>query len=152
MDNHYKQVSLKGKEKELAELFWQLKDKKVVVVLTDKMNNCVTVTLDEFHGWVTKHLNKNAVEMKRKDIVRIRGEAEAFAAKVKLLLTKNEQDFLQEGIAYKAIPQPQLLVKDRKEPEEDGSFPTRLVIPATNFTATFLKLGYLGIKKIWMIT
>eukprot|EP00957_Ditylum_brightwellii_P106692 8139175-Ditylum_brightwellii.AAC.1 len=38
--------------------------------------------------------------------------------------------------------------KDHKEPEEDESFPTRLVIPATNVTATFSKLGYLGIKQI----
>eukprot|EP00957_Ditylum_brightwellii_P211448 15366177-Ditylum_brightwellii.AAC.1 len=38
--------------------------------------------------------------------------------------------------------------KDHKALEEDGSFPTRLVIPATNFTATSSKLGYLGIKQI----
>eukprot|EP00957_Ditylum_brightwellii_P183494 13977360-Ditylum_brightwellii.AAC.1 len=86
--------------------------------------------------------------MKRKDIIKIHGEAEAFATKVQLMLTKNEQGFLQEGIASKAIPQPQLLVKDHKEPNDDGSFPTRLVIPATNFTATFSKLGYLGIKRV----
>eukprot|EP00957_Ditylum_brightwellii_P125900 9597593-Ditylum_brightwellii.AAC.1 len=75
--------------------------------------------------------------MKWKDIARMHGEAETFAAKIKPLLTKNKKDFLQEGITSKMIPQPQLLVKDHKMPEEDGSFPTRLVIPATNFTATF---------------
>ena len=31
---------------------------------------------------------------------------------------------------------------------EKGEYPTRLVIPATNFTATFSKLGYLRIKKM----
>eukprot|EP00957_Ditylum_brightwellii_P200347 15274094-Ditylum_brightwellii.AAC.2 len=72
----------------------------------DKMNNYVMVTLDEFHDGVTKHLNKNAVEMKRKDVVKIHGEAEAFAMKVQPMLTKNEQDILQEGITSKAIPQP----------------------------------------------
>eukprot|EP00957_Ditylum_brightwellii_P137108 10454105-Ditylum_brightwellii.AAC.1 len=75
--------------------------------------------------------------MKWKDIVRMHGKAKVFAAKVKQLLTKNKRDFLQEGITSKAIPQLQLLVKDHKKPEEDGSFPTRIVIPATNFTATF---------------
>ena len=30
---------------------------------------------------------------------------------------------------------------------EKGEFPTRLVIPATNFTATFSKIDYLGIKR-----
>ena len=29
-----------------------------------------------------------------------------------------------------------------------GDFPTRLVIPATNFPATFEKVGYLGLKNI----
>ena len=48
----------------------------------------------------------------------------------------------------KAVPQPKILIKDHKECRIDGSFPTRLVVPATNFTAGFPKLGYLGIKKI----
>eukprot|EP00957_Ditylum_brightwellii_P039514 2989388-Ditylum_brightwellii.AAC.1 len=56
--------------------------------------------------------------------------------------------FLQEGIAYKAIPQPQLLTKDHKELESDGRYPTRLVIPATNFTATFLEVGYMAIQQV----
>eukprot|EP00957_Ditylum_brightwellii_P187361 14269936-Ditylum_brightwellii.AAC.1 len=64
------------------------------------------------------------------------------------MLTKNEQDFLKEGIASKAIPQLQLLVKDHKEPNDNGSFTTRLVISATNFTSTFSKLGYLGINRV----
>eukprot|EP00957_Ditylum_brightwellii_P046674 3542226-Ditylum_brightwellii.AAC.1 len=38
--------------------------------------------------------------------------------------------------------------KDHKEREENGDFPTCLVIPATNFTATFSKIGYLGIKWV----
>mmetsp|Transcript_14767 Transcript_14767/g.21694 ORF Transcript_14767/g.21694 Transcript_14767/m.21694 type:complete len:149 (+) Transcript_14767:727-1173(+) len=41
-----------------------------------------------------------------------------------------------------------LLIKDHKE-KINNEFPTRLVIPATNFAATFSKLGYLGIKKIF---
>eukprot|EP00957_Ditylum_brightwellii_P125396 9557515-Ditylum_brightwellii.AAC.1 len=76
--------------------------------------------------------------MKGNDIVRIHGEAEAFAAKIRPLLTKNKRDFLREGITSKAIPQPQLLVKDHKPPEEDGSFPTRL--------ASDLKEGLEGLE------
>jgi len=49
----------------------------------------------------------------------------------------------------KAIPQPKILIKDHKEPDQEGNFPTRLVVPATNFTAGFPKLGYLGIKSIF---
>eukprot|EP00957_Ditylum_brightwellii_P056627 4292415-Ditylum_brightwellii.AAC.1 len=42
LDNHYKQVPLPGKDNELAGLFRQLKDEKVVVVPMDKTNNYVT--------------------------------------------------------------------------------------------------------------
>ena len=31
----------------------------------------------------------------------------------------------------------------------DGDFPTRIIVPATNFMAGFAKLGYLGIKRIF---
>ena len=48
---------------------------------------------------------------------------------------------------FKAIPTPKLLIKDHKKRTNDG-YPTRLIIPATNFTATFSKLGYLGLKAI----
>eukprot|EP00957_Ditylum_brightwellii_P059222 4494978-Ditylum_brightwellii.AAC.1 len=57
------------------------------------------------------------------------------------MLAKGEIAFLNEGIAFKAIPQPRLLVKDHKEREENGDYPTCLVIPATNFKATFSKIG-----------
>ena len=47
----------------------------------------------------------------------------------------------------KAIPTPKLLINDHKQ-KKNGHFPTCLVIPATNFTATFSKLGYLALKNI----
>jgi hypothetical protein len=41
------------------------------------------------------------------------------------------------------------LIKDHKKADEHGNFPTRLVVPASNFTSSFPKAGYLGIKKIF---
>ena len=32
---------------------------------------------------------------------------------------------------------------------EEGDFSTTIIVPATNFTAGFAKLGYLGIKRIF---
>ena len=49
----------------------------------------------------------------------------------------------------KAIPTPKLLIKDHKEKKDNGEFPTRLIIPATNFTTGFPRLGYTGIRKIF---
>ena len=40
-------------------------------------------------------------------------------------------------------------VYDHKKKDRNNNFPTRLVVPATNFTAAFPKIGYIGIKKIF---
>ena len=55
---------------------------------------------------------------------------------------------MRQLLATRAILSPKLLIKDHKTINEKGEFPTRLVIPTTNFTATFSKLGYLRIKKM----
>jgi hypothetical protein len=60
------------------------------------------------------------------------------------LCSKNETDFIQESLKFKAIPSPKLLARDHKKKDKWGQYPTRLVIPATS---AFPKLGYLGIKK-----
>ena len=51
-------------------------------------------------------------------------------------------------IATKAIPSPKLMVKDHKIINKKGGLLTIMVISATNFTATFSKIGYLGIKRL----
>eukprot|EP00957_Ditylum_brightwellii_P109714 8368582-Ditylum_brightwellii.AAC.1 len=67
---------------------------------------------------------------------------------IEFLLSNKEKEFIEESLLLKAIPQPQILVKDHKKPGDNGEFPTRLVIPATNFIASFSKLGYMDIKKV----
>ena len=53
---------------------------------------------------------------------------------------------MRQLLATRAIPSPKLLIKDHKTINEKGEFLTRLVTPAAKFTATFSKIGYLGIK------
>ena len=55
---------------------------------------------------------------------------------------------MKEIISSRAIPTTTLLIKDHTPTDTQGNFPTRLVVPATNFTAGFPKIGYLGIKRI----
>ena len=40
------------------------------------------------------------------------------------------------------------MIKDNKKLTSIGEFPTRLVIPAINFSVSFAKVGYLGMKNI----
>ncbi len=64
------------------------------------------------------------------------------------IMSEDEYYFVKESLNSKAIPSPKLLIKDHKEINDDGNYLTRLGVPATNFTAAFSKLGYIGIKKI----
>ena len=54
---------------------------------------------------------------------------------------------MRQSLATRAIPSPKRFIKDHTTINKKGGFPTRLVIPATNFTATFSKISYLGIKR-----
>ena len=66
---------------------------------------------------------------------------------MKLDLSVKEEESVRQSLATIAIPSPKLLIEDHKTINENGEFSTRLVIPATNFTATFSKIGCLGIKR-----
>jgi hypothetical protein len=63
-------------------------------------------------------------------------------------MSEDEYFFVKESLNSKAILSPKLLIKDHKFVNDDGTYPTRLVVPATNFTSAFSKLGYIGIKQI----
>ena len=58
-----------------------------------------------------------------------------------------EEQFLIQLLATQAMISTKLLIKCHNKINEKGGFPTRLVIPATNFTATFSKIVCLGIKR-----
>ena len=47
------------------------------------------------------------------------------------IVSDNERNYIKECIDSKAIPTPKLLIKDHKDLDEEGNYPTRLVVPAT---------------------
>jgi hypothetical protein len=57
--------------------------------------------------------------------------------------------FVDEALDSRAVPTPKLLIKDHKPMDSKGEHMTRLIVLATNFTAAFPKVGYLGIKNIF---
>ena len=54
-------------------------------------------------------------------------------------LPKSEVVKINKALKTKPIPKLKFLITDNKKPNKNGEFPTRLVIPATQFTATFRK-------------
>ena len=63
-------------------------------------------------------------------------------------LSKSEVGHINESLNTKSIPTPKLLIKDHKNANTNGKFPTSMVIPTTNFTATFSKVVYIGLKAV----
>ena len=82
----------------------------------------------------------------RPKVMELYENANLLLEKVKLDLSVKEEESVRQSLATRAIPSPKLLIKDHKAINDNGKFPTRLVIPTTNFTATFSKIGYLEIK------
>jgi hypothetical protein len=59
------------------------------------------------------------------------------------LLGEKEVKFVKHLLLSKKIPTPSLLIKGHKKPcSTTGELPTRLIVPAQNFTSAFRKMGY----------
>eukprot|EP00957_Ditylum_brightwellii_P158567 12069596-Ditylum_brightwellii.AAC.1 len=82
-----------------------------------------------------------AMPICRPDLTNTHEDAKKFAETFSDILSNSEMGFLHEEINSCALPEPQLLIKDNKDPDENTNFPTCLVIPATNFMATLFKIG-----------
>ena len=118
-----------------------------VWVPTEKTNSTRVIKIEDYKRWVSDHLQKAADLALRPKVMALHENANLLLEKVKLDLSVKEEEFARQSLATRAILSPKLLIKDHKTINEKGEFPTRLVIPATNFTVTFSKIGYLGIKR-----
>ena len=63
-------------------------------------------------------------------------------------LSEKEEKFSTKPLKSKSIPTPKVIIKDHIKANKDDNFPSRLIVPAKNFTSGFPQLGYLGIKRI----
>ena len=124
------------------------KDIYGAVVPTDKTNSFRVMEVDEYTKQVLKHLETNGKEIPRSRLTEVEEQAHNLITQIQDNLTENEADFLIQNLKSKAIPSPKLLIKDHKKADNKGNYPTRLVVPANNFTSGFPRMGYLGIKKI----
>jgi hypothetical protein len=128
-----------------------LERSSLVVVPTDKTNSFKAIPLQDYIRLMESHIASAAIEVPRGRLLEIHLEAEQLLQDLQVdsFLGKQERRFLVDTLSGKAIPSPSLLIKDHKAVQADGSFPTRLVVPADNFTSGFPKLGYKGIKNIF---
>ena len=127
----------------------ELRKSEEVVIATDKTNSYSLTPIEKYKTWVNEHLKKAAKEIDRERITEIFKHGNETCDKHQNILSDNEIKFLKSTLKTKNIPTPKLIIKDHKKPNEEGDFPSRLIVPANNFTSAFPRLGYLGIRRIF---
>jgi hypothetical protein len=111
-----------------------LKLTSTVIISMDKTNSFRCIHIDDYENWMIKHLLKNGKEIPRSKLVQVFDDGNGLLENLEHILSEDEHFFVKESINPKTIPAQKLLIKDYKEINDDGNYPTRLVVPATNFT------------------
>ena len=133
----------------ISNLLTALMNSNHVVIVTNKTNSFQTVPIEKYKDWVEEHLETSAKEIDVKIIIERFNLATETQEKYKDMLSEKEFVFLQKNLLTKNIPTPKLIIKDHKKANEEGEYPSRLIVPENNFTSGFPRLGYLGIKNIF---
>lgn len=120
-----------------------------VLVPTDKTNKWVPTKVNDYINWMQGHLDKKCKVVTHERLSSTYKEAQELLEKFEPLMNKGEYEFIEQFIKTRRIPMPRLLIKDHKPTNDDGTYPTRLLVPATNFTQCFAKLSYKAIKAIF---
>jgi hypothetical protein len=134
------------KAKEIQCLEARLKEHPdMMVIPTDKTNSYKVIDKEKYIEWVLDHLKTDAIEVSMDKLVKIHKEGNELLSKLGNTLSEKEMSFMEKMLDSRAVPRP----KNHKPMSKKGKYVRRLIVPATNFTAAFPKVGYLGIKNIF---
>ena len=86
----------------------------MVCVPTDKTNSTKVIQIEDYKHWVSDHLSKAADLALRSKVVALFEDANCLLDKVKMELSVQEENFVRQSLAMKAIPVPKLLIKYHK--------------------------------------
>ena len=120
-----------------------------VVIPTDKTNSFRVMPIKSYISQVHTHLQEHGKQISHSDLQRVKNEATKLLEEVEPFLSIDEYGYIDQSINSYAIPTPKLLVKDHKKAKPNGEFPTRLIVPASNFVSAISKAGYLGLKRMF---
>ena len=135
------------KTSEIYDVLQRLKKSGCVCVPIDKTNSTRVIKIEDYKLWVSDHPLKAANIAIRPKVMALFEDANKLLDKVRMELSVQEDIYVRQLLATRAILSPKLLIKYHKTINGKGEFPKRSVTPATNFTATLFKIGYLGIKR-----
>ena len=96
------------KTKEFYDILQRLKKSGSVCVPTDKTNSTKVIQIEDYKRWVSDHLLKAADLALRAKVVALFEDANSLLDKVKMELAMQEESFVRQSLATKAIPAPKL--------------------------------------------
>ena len=91
--------------------------------------------------WMNKHLKDKCREVNNPELTATYTKANELLAKFEGVVIESEFTYIPCWICSRHIPMPRLLMKNHKDPKEVGSYPTHILISATNFTLRNLCTG-----------
>ena len=96
------------KTKEIYDIFQRLKKYGSVCVPTEKTNSTKVIQIEDNKRWVSDHFLKAADVALRAKVVALFEDANCLFDKVKMELSVQEETFVKQWLATKAIPYPKL--------------------------------------------
>ena len=136
------------KNKAINKLLRAFRETDNVIVPTDQRNLIQIIQTKRYVEIVKDNMEISESGIRRAWIVELYDDSWKYLISLEGRIPKLVYQFIREALNSKAIPSPKVLIKYHKKLNESGNYPTILVIPATNFTATFEKVGFLGNKSI----
>ena len=110
------------------------------------------IQLQRYIDKVVEHLNVDAIKASKDKLKEMRSLAKSKLEEHTDLLSLGEYNYIATMIARSGTPVPCLLIKDNKDCDKNGKYPTRLVVPTNGFTAAFLHVGMKGLRHILITT
>ena len=98
-----------------------------------------------------EHLSKKCTDVNVKYLEEVHERALALWNKYNRLMSVGESAYLENFINSRDVPVLRLIIKDHKKEKANGRYPSRLLIPATNFTQGVAKLGFNVVRKTYLI-
>ena len=98
---------------------------------------------------MNEHLSEKCTEVNVKYYEEVHKRALVIWNKYSRLRSVGESVYLENFINSRDVPVPRLTIMDHKKKKANGGYPSRLLIPATNFTQGVAKLAFNVAKNVF---
>ena len=119
------------------------------IISTDKTNGHIPMEIKDIREEMIEHISKKCTEVDVPYLKEVHEKAIALWTKYNGLMSAGESAYLENFINSRDVPVPRLIMKDPKKKKANGRYPSRMLIPATNFTQGIAKFGFNIVKNVF---